>query len=75
MEVPGIEGNLYLKVNTFIYLDSLLANQNSIYEERKCRIKAGNSSYYSVQTLLSSQLRILKLKYINNNIASCAIWL
>ena len=34
---------------------SLLTNQNSIQEETKCRLKAGNS-YYSVQTLLSSRL-------------------
>ena len=37
--------------------DSLLTNQNSILEEIKCRIKAGNSCYYSVKTVLSSRLR------------------
>jgi len=31
-------------------------NQDSIQEEIKCRLKAGNSCYYSVQTLLSSRL-------------------
>jgi len=34
--------------------DSLLTNQNSIQVEIKCRLKAGNSCYYSVQKLLSS---------------------
>jgi hypothetical protein len=38
------------KVKTFKYLGSLLTNQNSIQEDIKCRLKAGNSCYYSVQT-------------------------
>ena len=41
---------------------SLLTNQNSIHEGIKCRIKAGNSCYYSVQTLLSSRLLSKNLK-------------
>ena len=54
----------YEKVKTFKYLGSLLTNQNSIIEEIKCRLKARNSCYYTVKTLLSSQLlRVLKLKY------------
>ena len=50
----------------FKYLDSLLKNQNSIQEEIKCRLNAGNSCYYSVQTLLSSRLlsKNLKIKFI-----------
>ena len=31
------------KVKIFKYLGSLLTNQNSIQEEIKCRLKAGNS--------------------------------
>ena len=46
--------NSYEKVKT-LYLGSLVTNQNSIQEEIKCRLKAGNSCYYSVQTLLSSR--------------------
>ena len=42
---------------TFKYLGSLLINQSSIHEEIKCRLKAGSTSCYSVQTLLSSRLR------------------
>ena len=52
----------YEKVKTFKYMDSLLTNQNSIQEEIKCRIKAVNSCYYSVQTLLSSRLFSKNLK-------------
>ena len=37
-----IGNNSYEKVKTFKYLGSLLKNQNSIQEEIKCRLKAGN---------------------------------
>ena len=33
-----------------------MKNQTSIQEEVKCRLKAGNSCYYSDQTLLFSRL-------------------
>ena len=39
-----------------------MANQNSIQEEIKCRLKAENSCYYLVQTLLSSRLLSKNLK-------------
>ena len=42
----------YAKVKTFNYLSSLLTNQNYIHKEIKCRLKVGNSCYYSVQTHL-----------------------
>ena len=48
--------NSYEEMKTFKYLVSLLINQNSIHGEIKCRLKAGNSCYYSVQILLSSRL-------------------
>ena len=57
-----IGSNSYEKVKTSKYLGSLLTNQNSIQEEIKCRQKAGNSYYYSVQTLLSSRLLSKNLK-------------
>ena len=41
---------------------SLMTNQNSIQEEIKCKRIAGNSCYYSVQTLLSSRLLSKNLK-------------
>ena len=40
-----IGSNSYEKVKTFKYL---LTNQNSIQEEIKCSLKAGNSCYFSV---------------------------
>ena len=54
--------NSYEKVKTFKYIGSLLINQNSIQEEIKCRLKAGNSCYYSVQRLLSSRFLSKNLK-------------
>ena len=51
-----------MKSETFKYLDSLLTSQNFIHEEIKCRTKAGNSCYYSVQTLLSFGLLSKNLK-------------
>ena len=39
-----------------------MTNQNSIQEEIKCRLKAGNSCYYSVQTHLASRLLSKNLK-------------
>ena len=66
--------NSYEKVKTFHHLGSLLTNHNSFHEEIKCRVKAWNSCYYSVQTLLSPQLFSKKIKiYKKNNIASYAI--
>ena len=49
-------------MKTFKYLGFLLTKQISIQEEIKCRLKAGNSCYYSVQTLLSSRLLSKNLK-------------
>ena len=39
----------------------LLENKNSVREEIKFRLKAGNPCYYSVQTLLSSRLLLNNL--------------
>ena len=62
-EYIAVDSYLYEKVKTFKYLGSLLANQNSIHEEIKCRQKKGTSCYYSVQIhlyfrLLSKNLKI-----------------
>ena len=54
--------NSYENVKTFKYLGSLVTNQNYIQDEMKCILKAGNSCYYSVQTLLSSRLFSKNLK-------------
>ena len=39
-----------------------MTNQNSIQEKLKCRFKAGNSCYYSVQTFFSCRLLSKNLK-------------
>jgi hypothetical protein len=57
-----IGSNSCEKVKTLKYLGSLLANKNSILEEIKCRLKAGNSCYYSVPRFLSSRLLSKNLK-------------
>ena len=54
--------NFNQKVKTFKYIGSLVTNQNAIQEKIKCRIKAGNSCYYLVQTLFSSRLLSKDLK-------------
>ena len=48
--------------NFMTQVGSLLKNQNYIQEEIKCRLKAGNSCYYSVQKFLSSRLLSENLK-------------
>ena len=52
------------RVEEFKYLGTTVTNQNSIQEEINCRLKLGNSCYYSVQNLLSSSLlyKTLKIK-------------
>ena len=52
----GIGSNSYEKLKTFKYFGSLLTNKNSIHEEIKCRLKAGNSCCFSVETVFSSRL-------------------
>ena len=44
----------YEKVETFKYLGFLVTNQNSTQDEIKFSLKAVNSCYCSIQTLLSS---------------------
>ena len=43
--------NPHEKVKIYKYLYFSLTNQNSIHEEIKCRLKAGNLCYYSVRGL------------------------
>ena len=47
---------IYVIIEAIKYLGYLVTNHNSIQDEIKCRLKAGNSCYYSVQTLLTSRL-------------------
>jgi hypothetical protein len=65
--------NSYEKVKTHKYLRSLETNQNTIHEEVKFRLKAGNSCCSSVQTLLSSRIlsKNLKIKIKQNYCQLC----
>ena len=71
-----IGSNSYEKVKTFKYLGSLVKNLNYVHEEIKCRIKAGNSCYYSVPTLLSSRLlpKNFKIKIYKTIILSVLLY-
>jgi hypothetical protein len=44
------------RAEQFKYLGTTLANQNSIQEDIKSRLKSGNACYHSVQNLLSYRL-------------------
>jgi len=50
-------------VEEFKYLGTTLTNQNSIEEEIKRRLKAGNACYHSVQNLLYSSLLSKNLNF------------
>jgi len=56
----GIEvtGTSYEAVNQFIYLGSQIKSKNSIQEEIRLRIQAGNRSVYANK-------KLLKNKYLN----------
>ena len=59
---PGKNHNIKIqnkaseRVEQFIYLGTILTNQNSIHEDIKSKMKSGNVCYHSVQNLLSSSL-------------------
>jgi len=50
------------RVEQFKYLGTTLTNQNSVQEEITSRLKSGNTSYHSVQNLLSSSLLSKNIK-------------
>jgi len=60
-----IDNRAFERVEEFKYLGTTLANQNSIQEEIKSRLKSGKACYHSVQNLLSSSLvsKHLRLRY------------
>ena len=73
--------NSYEQVKTFKYSGFLSKNLNSVREEVKCGLKAGDSGYYCVQTLLYSKLlsKNLKIKIYKTIILpfllySCETW-
>jgi UDP-galactopyranose mutase len=50
------DNSSFERVEEFKHLGTTLANQNSIQEETKIRLKSGNACHHSVQNLLSSNL-------------------
>jgi hypothetical protein len=44
-----IDNSYFERVEEFKYLGTTLTNQNSVQEEIKSRLKAGNACYHSVQ--------------------------
>jgi UDP-galactopyranose mutase len=69
------DNSTFQRVEEFKYLGTSLANQNSIREEIKSRLKSGNACYYSVQNILSSNLlsKNLKIKIHRTNISILCI--
>ena len=51
-----MDNRSFARVEEVNYLGTTLANQNSIQEEIKRKLKSGNACYHSVQKLLSSSL-------------------
>ena len=50
-----------------------MTNQNSTRGEIKCILKVGNSQYYSIQTILTSQILSKNWNILYVNIAESAI--
>ena len=57
-----IDTSSFEKVEEFKYLGATLADQNSIQEEIKGRLKSGNARYHSVQNLSSFGLLSINTK-------------
>ena len=64
---------VYIHLYCFLELGSIVTNQNCIQDEIKWRLQAGNWCYYSVQILLSSRLKNLKIKIYKTIILSIVL--
>jgi hypothetical protein len=56
-----IDNSSLVRTEEFKYLGTTLTNQNSIQEEIKNGLIAGNACYHSVQNLLSAKYAIQKI--------------
>ena len=56
------DNSSFERVDEFKYLGTTFTHQNSIQEDIKFRLKAGNACYHSIQNLLSSSLLFKNLK-------------
>jgi hypothetical protein len=55
------DNNSFGRAEQFKYLGTTLTNQTSIQEEIKSRLKSGNMCYHSVQNLLLSKNKNIKI--------------
>jgi len=81
-EVTKIDNSSFERVEKFEYLGTTITNQNSIQEEIKSRLTAGNACNNLVQNLLSSSLlsKNIKIKIYRTIILpvvmyGCETWL
>jgi hypothetical protein len=61
-KVTKIDNSAFERVEKFEYLGTTITNQNSIQEDIKSRLMAGNACYNLVQNLLSSILLSKNIK-------------
>ena len=71
-----MDNSTFERVEEFKYLGTTLANQNSIAEEIKSRLRSGNACYHSMQNLLSSRLpsKNLKIKIYRTKILPVVLY-
>ena len=77
----SIDSRSFERVEQFKYLETSLANQNSIQKEIESRLKSGNACYHSVQNLLSScllsknlNIKIYRTRILPVVLYGCETW-
>ena len=71
-----IDNSSFERVEEFMYVGTILKNQNSIQEGIKSRLKSGNACYHSVQNILSSSLlsKNIRFRYTGLLFCCCSVW-